>query len=123
MVLTMADMMDGKDMVVDNPFDDIEETPAKEQGANEDLRRPGGMRRSAGTPKQYETGDGGEIDAGVKEPVRERVCLESADCRRWPAVSVAQHVMPLKQLMQHNPVEEASETKSEQDTCGDGRRR
>ncbi len=54
----------------------------------------------------------------MKEAVPKRVRLESSNCCGGVIPGASEHVMPLKQLVQDDPVDEAAEADPEQDAAG-----
>ena len=59
----------------------------------------------------------GDRDPGgeMEQPIPERVRLQPGDRRRGVAALAGEHVMPLQDLVEHDPVDEPTEAEAEQD--------
>ena len=112
------DVVDREYVVIDDPFDEVEQPPADEHRSEEGTSadRPSPMGRAA--PEDVETTGDGEPRGGVKESVPERVRLEPGNGGGRIAALAREHVMPLKDLVEHDPVDEAPEPDAEQDRRG-----
>ena len=107
--------------MVDQPLDEIEDTPARERHADLD---PPGRRQLAPLPRaQHGRDAAGHEEPGreVEEAVRERVRLEACDGVGGLAARARQQVVPLEDLVQHDPVDEAAEAESHDERGGSRR--
>ena len=112
----VANVVDAEDLVVDNPFHEVEDTPANEQQAKV---APPRRREAATLPSVHgcQRADQQKYPGrGVEEPVGECVVLESLHgVHREIAALIRKQVVPLKNLMEHDAVDEPSKTDSHQE--------
>jgi hypothetical protein len=111
----VADVVDTQDLVIDDPFSEIEGAPADQEAAEVSaprrreftpLPRPGSRNRA----RQ-------DRDPGpdVEEAVCKCVVLQPDDGARWVAALVREHVVPLKNLMEQDAIHEATDTNAHQE--------
>jgi hypothetical protein len=110
----LVDVMNAQDFVINNSLDKVENTPPQEKRANQQLIGPIEVPMVSGSPQDEKPDHHENVRAAVKDTVPKRVQFEVRDCRR--RIPTAHHVMPLKDLVKDNPVEEPAKTKAEQDT-------
>ena len=105
-VAVLIDVMDLQDLVVDGAFDQIEEAPAEEDGA-EAAPCPRATRRALDRAPQQNDADGhrgpGE---GVEEAVPDHVDLLVDE--RVAEHAVGEHVVQLQDLVKQDAVDEAA---------------
>src|SRR4029450_12441791 len=100
-------MMDAKYLVVDQSLHDVEDAPA---GQDEPEVEPP-VRCQASLAPSLDRGDGSDQDKNpgrqMKEPVCQRVDFQPGAGVHRVAADVTYHVVPLKDLVKHNAVNEA----------------
>jgi hypothetical protein len=113
----IANVVHRQDVVVDDAFDQVEDAPADEHQS--DVREP--RRREIATlPGAHGQGDTDERHdprREVEHAVRQRVVLEAGDAGGWMITGRREHVMPLEDLVEQDPVDESSQPDTEQH-CG-----
>ena len=107
-------VMDAEQLVIDDAFEDVERAPADE---NEPVKHA--PRRHAVTD-QRETREDHDQHRGVEEAVRERVHLEAVLGRDRPTLGAREHVVPLENLMEEDPIDEPAEANAEQGRAPEG---
>lgn len=119
--LTMAlqDMVDVQDVMINDALDEIEKAPAEEISPDEDFAAPGDIATCASTPQQCKTRQDHDEAKRVEQPIPVHVNLHVRDAGLGKLGR--EHVVYLKQLMEQDAVEKASETDAEEDACGDER--
>jgi len=100
-------------VVIHDSFDGVENAKAQQHGPGEQLIRPLQMMAMSCPPKREEARQHEQIRHTVKNAVPAGIELQVFDCVGW--VPAAQHVMPLKDLMQHNAIEKSSQAEAEKD--------
>src|SRR5215211_1267031 len=117
------DVMEAEDLVVEEAFDEVEETPSDEDPSDKRAAAdcPAPLRRSSPEDPYSQ----GHCDPGssVEEAVREGVVLETGDRGRRVVIFAAQEVVPLEDLMEDDPVDEPTQTNADQDSWRAGTRR
>lgn len=102
--------------MVDQAFDKVEDPKTYQESAHHHLAGPPEMGLAGRPPKHHKAKRDENIRTGVENAVPKRVELEVLDgVGRVPGAG--QHVMPLQNLMQNDPVEKPAEAKSEQNSC------
>jgi hypothetical protein len=77
--------------------------------------------RAAGSPPQQGKANGHEqVSRRVKETVQERIEFQVGQ-RVGGIASAGDHVVPLKHLMQDDPVKETAQAQPKKDSCGYGK--
>ena len=108
--------MDTKYLVVDQPLDDVEDAPA---GQDESEMEPP-VWCQASLPPSRDRGDGSGQDKNLSRRMKEAVCqrvdFQPGNGVHRVAAYVADHVVPLKDLVKHNAVNEAPKTQAVQQT-------
>jgi len=108
--------MNAKYLMVDQPLHDVEDAPAREDEPK--VEAP--VRRQTSLPPSPDRGNGSGQDKNpsrqMKKPVCQRVDLQPGNGVRRVATYVADHVVPLENLVKHNAVNEAPKTKAIQQT-------
>src|SRR5215212_1849158 len=106
----VAHVVDAENLVVDDPFDEVEGAPADDDPARESVPRFGPAPRAlVAPPEQPDAASDSEPGEGVEETVGNRVLLQVVHaCRREPGAS-GQHVVPLEDLVEHDAVHEPAE--------------
>lgn len=69
------------------------------------------MPAMCSAPENEQTCHYEEISGAVKYPVPQ--CIELEVINRVDGIPAAQHVMPLQDLMQHDPIKEAAKAEAE----------
>ena len=110
-------MVNGEDVVVDDPFDQIEGSPSDGKEANL-LTHIAAIAGSHGAAHDQDSDDRSSPGREVEESVPHRVGLESGHGRDRMVATAGEHVVPLQQLMQHDPVDESSEADPDQEAAG-----
>jgi hypothetical protein len=109
-------VMDAQYLMVDQPLHDVEDPPAGED--EPEVEAP--VRCQASLPPSPDGGDGSGQDKNpsrqMKEPVCQGVDFQPGDGVHRVAAYVANHVVPLKDLVKHNAVNEAPKTQAVQQT-------
>ncbi len=114
----LAHAMNLNDMVVDDSLDEVEESLTDKLPADEGPGRPRAVRRPYRLPEEHQSGNRKEIGCGVEETVAQRVDLKSGHGGDRVAGDVADHMVPLEKLMQHNAIEAPTQAKTEQEPHG-----
>jgi len=117
------DVMESENLVVDEAFNEVEETPSNEDPSDKRAAAdcPAPPRRSSPEDPYSH----GHCDPGtcMEEAVREGIVLETAHRGRRVVIFAAQEVVPLEDLMEDNPVHEPTQTNADQDSwCARTRR-
>ena len=109
-------VMEAKYLMVDQPLHDVEDAPAGED--EPEMEAP--VRCQASLPPSPDRGDGSGQDKNpsrqMKEAVRQGVDFQPGNGVHRVAAYVADHVVPLKDLVKHNAVNEAPKTQAIQQT-------
>src|SRR3954467_11770329 len=106
--------MKAEKLMVDGALTHIEQTEAYQESAEEQLARPAEMGAPCGPPEKSQPNGDEHVGERLKEPVPERVDLQVLEAVGRIAGS-RDHMVPLQQLMQDDPVEKAAETEAEED--------
>src|SRR5829696_2184743 len=122
LVAARANVVDPEDMMVDDAFDEVEHAPADEHPAEERAPVDGPPPLAGAVPEDVETRRHRHPRRGVEEAVRERVRLEAGDGRRGILALAREHVMPLEDLVENDPVNEPAKPDSEQNPGRTGTR-
>jgi hypothetical protein len=118
-VLVLDDVVNVQDVVVDDPFHQVEQPPAERLPADEG---PGGPRHVgplARLPQQGHAGHGRGPGEGVEQPVPEHVDLDVPHARRRQLAR--QHLVRLQDLVEHDPVHEPAQPDAQERGGGDQR--
>jgi len=115
----LVDVVELKELMIDDALDHIERSETHQDRSGQQFTRPPQMRPVRRPPQQQKARDDENIGAGVKNAVPQRVELQRREIHG--RVEMAHHVMPLQDLVKHDPVEKAAQSKAEQDT-GRGRK-
>jgi hypothetical protein len=111
----LVDMMDTKELVVDETFCQVEDPKAHQYRAGEQLTRPAHVHSVSGAPQNDETKYDEYVSARMKEAVPERIDFKILHVVRRVS-GAGNHVVPLKQLVQNDAIEEAAQTQAEQNS-------
>jgi hypothetical protein len=105
--------MDPEQLVVDQSLDEIEDAPPGQH--HPEVSAPGRRQLpSPPRPHRQERARGGEEPGRqVEEPVGERVRLEAGDRIAGMVPRVGEQVMPLKDLVENDPVDEPAEAQAQ----------
>ena len=107
------DVVHAENLVVDQALDEIERTPAGENGPQEIFAGPR-LRLLAGGPKQQnDPTDGEHPNNEMKETVLRDLAFEVVDRIRLARLGRANHVVPAEDLVEDDAVEETAETEPE----------
>jgi hypothetical protein len=115
--------MELEQLVIDQPLDQVEDTPAGEEEAEVGSPRRCEFAALPGNHQEDRRREDKDPGRQVEEPVDERVRLQPGD-RVHPlsAVVAGEHVVPLQDLMEHDAIDEPAKPEA-QDKCGCARRR
>jgi hypothetical protein len=106
----VSDVMDAKDLVIDQPFDNVEDSPPGDD--QPEVETPVGSEPSL--PPSADCGDGTcqdqEPSSDVEESIGQCVHLEPGD--RLHRLFVTDHVVPLQDLVQDDAIDEAPEAEA-----------
>ena len=114
-------VVDTEQLVVDQAFDDVEDSPAGEHHPDVGApwwRQLSPLPRSNGQTQRRHDDDPGRK---VKEPVRQGVRLESLHRIAGVGIGAGEYVVPLKDLVEDDPIDKASETETHQERRQFGR--
>ena len=111
----VPDMVDLEEMVIHHPFDEVEDAPPREDPAKEVTTVAAYVVPTDDPPQKGQPESRERPGTRVEDTVGHRVPFQSLKGRDRMTVRVAQKVMPLQQLVEHDAVEEAAETKSQKD--------
>ena len=107
--------MDTKYLVVDQPLDDVEDAPA---GQDESEMEPP-VWCQASLPPSRDRGDGSgqykNPGRRMKEAVCQRVDFQPGNGVHRVAAYVADHVVPLQDLVEEDPVDETTEPEAHEE--------
>lgn len=106
--------------MVDDPLHEVEDAEAHEDRPGQQLGRPAHVPEMGVSPQYEQPGRHEDVRAGMEEPVEERVDLEVADAVGGIA-GARHHVVPLKDLVQHDAVEEPAQAQAEEDARRGGK--
>jgi hypothetical protein len=118
MIALLLDVVQLQQVVIDDPFDDVEESPTEQEQTDKGPGRPRCRRAAERRPNEEESGDGEDPGRRVKQTIAQCVRLKSRDGRRRVVIDMANHVMPLQNLVQDDPIEESPEPEAKKDTPG-----
>jgi hypothetical protein len=106
-------VVDAQDVMVQNPFNEVEGTPPHEEMTDE----PAGARKGGdtlpGLPQQPDAADGHNPHCQVKKTIRAHVGTHGFDAGR--RLDTRQHVVPLQYLVKHDAVCESTQSHTQQD--------
>jgi hypothetical protein len=112
-----VDVVNTQQVMVDDTFDQIKQAETNQHRSPEQLAGPAHMRSMRRTPQDDEAQQDKNIRGRVKEAIPKRIDLKVLHAvGRIPGTG--EHMVPLKHLMQDNPVEEAPEPEPEQNPRG-----
>ena len=104
----LVDVVKSQDMMVDDAFNQIENAESHQHGCWQQLSRPSDVLLARGAPEDGEASYHEQICAGVENTVPDDIELEAVKSIGG-VTGAGQHMMPLQDLMQHDPVEEAAQ--------------
>ena len=110
------DVMEAEQLMIDQAFEKIEETPAAEHRPAQSFAGHWCRRRAAGAKKKPEANDRERPDGEVEKSVLGDLPLESRDRIRRARFGGADQVVPAENLVEHNAVEEAAQAEAEVET-------
>jgi hypothetical protein len=108
-------MVDLEDVVIHDPFDEIEDPPAGENPTEERSPIVTDVVTSDGVPEHEKPGNDEQPRRAVEETIGERIRLETLDCGSGMVTRAGQQVMPLEDLMKNDTVDETTEPCSQYD--------
>ncbi len=111
----LAEVVKPENTMVHDTLDDVQEAPTNEKPADEGPAAGRPAPVVGATPEEVDSCRDRQPRAGMEQPVGKRVVLEAADRRLLEASLTGQHVVPLKDLMEHDPVDETAEADPETD--------
>jgi hypothetical protein len=104
--------MDAQQVMINKSFNQVERTEANQHRAGQKLARPAKVPPPRGAPQDDQAQNDKDIRAGVKDAVQQ--CIEFEIFNAVGRIARARyHVMPLQDLVQHDPIEESAEAKAE----------
>jgi hypothetical protein len=104
---SLADVMDRENVVVNDAFHEVEEAPPDQHPADEGSAADCPVPVCCAPPEDVKARGDGDPGSGVKDSVPEGIRLEARYRRAGIVARTREHVMPLKQLVEHDPVHEA----------------
>lgn len=116
MACAFADVVEAENLVIDKALHQVEGAPAKQDPADQCLSacRPAPLVCSS--PQNPKADYDDDPHEGVEESVCERVVLKPRNGRfRMPA-HAAEHVVPLKDLVEKDSIHRPAETDAQQDS-------
>lgn len=113
---TLADVVQAKNLMVNETLDEVEEAPADEHPSEKRLTAdcPPPFRRPS--PKKQDANGDRDPGGGMEEAIGERVDLQASDSGLWVLPFAAQQVVPLEDLVEDNAVHKPPETDPDQDS-------
>ena len=102
-------------MMIDNAFRNVENPKPHQHGTGKQLARPAHVTSMRSFPQLDQSQEDENICTQVKNAVPEGVQFEIGNTGRG-ITAAREHMIPLENLMQNNPIEEAAQPKSEQYT-------
>jgi hypothetical protein len=106
-----------EDLVVDEPLDQVEEPPADEHASHERPRSPRSMTGAARCHEDEHANHGDDPGCSVEQPIAKRVEFQVGEA--VGRNGRAYHVMPLKDLVEHDSIEEPTQAQPQQHARGD----
>ena len=94
--------------MVDDPFDQVEQTEADQERAGEQLGRPSDVPATGLPPQNHQPHPDEDVRGRVEQAIPEGVDLQVLDAGRGIA-RVGQHMVPLQDLMQDGDLAVLSE--------------
>ena len=113
----LVDVVDFEEVVIDHSLDQVESAEPGQHAPRQHASRPPEMPPMRPPPEQQDTRQDKAIGRRVEEPVRKGVDPQVLDRFRRIA-GAAEHAVPLKELVRHNSVKEATEAQAEQNSSG-----
>ncbi|HUQ76790.1 MAG TPA: hypothetical protein VM183_18875 [Burkholderiales bacterium] len=115
-----VDVMQAEDVMVDDPFDQVEDSETHQHRPDQQSGRPAHVHAVRMAPKDRQPEHHEQVRAGMKETVEERIELEISDAVRG-VTRARHHVMPLQHLVQDDAVEKTAQAEPEQDAGRSGK--
>ena len=115
--LGRVDVVNSENLMIDDAFDNVEASPANQEQGSQARKRSAVPFLTRRWVNHVEPDNGGRPGESVKQPVGQRVCLESGDRRHRVFAGRRQHVMPLEDLVQDDSVNESSQADAEQQSA------
>jgi hypothetical protein len=109
-----VDVVKPKYLVVNYAFHDIEYSPPDQDSSDEEFVRPKQMSPMCGSPEKKQSDHNENISSAVEDAIPQRIQFETGYI--LDRIPTAQHVVPLKYLMQHNPIKEAAQAEAEKNS-------
>ena len=109
---SFVDVVNAKQLMVHDALSKIENAEAHQQRPGEQLAGPPHVSPMCGSPQQGKSGNDKNVSAGVEDTVEKRVQLKVIDAVGG-IPGACDHVVPLKQLMEDDPVKETSQPQAE----------
>src|SRR5215207_11662967 len=118
----LANVVNPKDVMVDQTLNEVEEAPADEQPTHECTTTDRPAPIGCASPEDPEADQHCAPCRGVEQAIPKHVGLQAGDSRFRVAAFAAEHVVPLEDLVEDDPVYEAAEADADQDSGGAGAR-
>ena len=113
--MTRQHMMNSQDLVINEPFHEIEYSPAQEHASTEHAATQ--SRSFACCPEEHHDADDGQYpDGQMKISVLRILHLHFGDRQGLAVSRHADHMMPTEDLMEHDPIEKAAQAHSQNGT-------
>ena len=112
----VAYVVDAEDLVVDQPLNDVEDAPSHEQKPRLEAEIRGRLPLLPGTQHQQHSQSDQDPGAEMKEAISQGVCFETRNRVYRVIAGVANHVMPLEQLVSDDAVDKPTQAQAEQQT-------
>lgn len=110
----VAHMMDSEDVMVDYPFDQVEEAPADHQPSEMQSPRRGQLATLPCAGRGDRPRENGDPHRGVKEPIGEGVVFQPDNGAGRAAAFIREHVVPLEDLVKQDSIDKTPETDAHQ---------
>ncbi len=108
--------MNSQDVVVDNSFNQVKESPAHHHAAQKSSSGPWHVSLFSSVKHQCDSQYCHYPSQGVKESIPEHIDFSVSQGQFWPYSS--EHAMKLENLVEADPVEKPSHSDAEQGPCG-----
>ena len=97
--------MDAEQLMVNEPFDEVEPAPPKDQPSDKLAQRRNPLPMIRRAPEDKDSHERHQPDHRMKEPIPDHIHLHGFErCRGHP---VGEHVVPLQELVQDNTIDKA----------------
>lgn len=105
-------MVKAENLMVDDPLYQVEQPKPHQHGSGEFAGAPFEVAEPGRPPQDEQSAQNEDVGCGMEDAVPKRIQFKVL--YRIDRIPGAQHVMPLKNLAENDPVEEAAQTNAEQ---------